>query len=73
MSIHIMTTLFCYNKRSSDAGIVISYFSEPITIGLLFDLLLQARNQSVAETTFGRMSDLIGSFMAYPKKDERGS
>ncbi|PWZ11646.1 Spastin [Zea mays] len=28
-----------------------------------------ARNQSVAETTFGRMSDLIGSFMAYPKKD----
>jgi len=53
---------------------VISYFSEPITMGLLFDLLLQARNQSVAETTFGRMSDLIGSFMAYPKKDEpRGS
>jgi len=29
-----------------------------------------ARNQSVTETTFGRMSDLIGSFMAYPKKDE---
>jgi len=43
-------------------------------MGLLFDLLLQARNQSVAETTLGRMSDLIGSFMAYPKKDEpRGS
>lgn len=53
---------------------MISYFSEPITMGLLFDLPLQARNQSVAETTFGRMSDLIGSFLAYPKKDEaRGS
>jgi hypothetical protein len=28
------------------------------------------RNQSVAETTFGKMSGLIGSFMTYPKKDE---
>jgi hypothetical protein len=39
-------------------------------MGLLFDLLLQLRNQSVAETTFGKMSGLIGSFMTYPKKDE---
>lgn len=28
------------------------------------------RNQSVAETTLGKMSGLIGSFMTYPKKDE---
>jgi hypothetical protein len=28
------------------------------------------RNQSVAETTFGKMSGLIGSFITYPKKDE---
>ncbi|XP_062232254.1 uncharacterized protein LOC133929499 [Phragmites australis] len=28
------------------------------------------RNQPKAETTFGRMSDLIGSFIAFPKKDE---
>jgi len=39
-------------------------------MGLLFDLFLQLRNQSVAETTFGEMSGLIGSFMTYPKKDE---
>jgi len=29
-----------------------------------------SRNQSVAETTFGKMSGLIGSFITYPKKDE---
>ncbi|KAJ1264285.1 hypothetical protein BS78_09G251600 [Paspalum vaginatum] len=29
-----------------------------------------ARSQSVAETTLGKMSGLIGSFMTYPKKDE---
>ncbi|KAL6620780.1 hypothetical protein ACP70R_035919 [Stipagrostis hirtigluma subsp. patula] len=28
------------------------------------------RNQSKPETTFGRMSDLIGSFIPFPKKDE---
>ncbi|TVU20123.1 hypothetical protein EJB05_36316, partial [Eragrostis curvula] len=28
------------------------------------------QNQSKAETTFGRVSDLIGSFMTFPKKDE---
>ncbi|XP_062180819.1 peroxisomal ATPase PEX6-like [Phragmites australis] len=27
-------------------------------------------NQSKAETTFGRVSDLFGSFMTFPKKDE---
>jgi len=39
-------------------------------MGLWFDLFLQLRNQSVAETTFGKMSGLIGSFITYPKKDE---
>lgn len=47
-----------------------SYLSKLVMIGLLFGLLLQVRNQSVAETTFGKMSGLIGSFMTYPKKDE---
>ncbi|KAL6848867.1 hypothetical protein ACP4OV_021450 [Aristida adscensionis] len=28
------------------------------------------RNQSKPDTTFGRMSDLIGSFISFPKKDE---
>ncbi|WVZ99744.1 hypothetical protein U9M48_045002 [Paspalum notatum var. saurae] len=31
---------------------------------------VMAHNQSVAETTFGKMSGLIGSFMTPPKKDE---
>ncbi|KAF8716450.1 hypothetical protein HU200_026330 [Digitaria exilis] len=31
---------------------------------------VMVRNQSVAETTFGKMSGLIGSFMTYPKKEE---
>jgi hypothetical protein len=39
-------------------------------MNLLFHLLLQVQNQSKAETAFGRVSDLIGSFIAFPKKDE---
>jgi hypothetical protein len=39
-------------------------------MNLLFNLLLQVQNQSKAETTFGKVSDLIGSFIALPKKDE---
>ncbi|CAL4909761.1 unnamed protein product [Urochloa decumbens] len=31
---------------------------------------VMVRNQSVAETTFEKMSGLIGSLMTYPKKDE---
>lgn len=33
-------------------------------------LFLQVQSQSKAETTFGRVSDLIGSFITFPKKDE---
>jgi hypothetical protein len=33
-------------------------------------MLMQVYNQSVSKTTFGMMSDFIGSFMMFPKKDE---
>jgi hypothetical protein len=37
---------------------------------MLFDMFLQAQSQSISETTFGRMSDLIGSFTIFPKSAE---
>lgn len=32
--------------------------------------VVQVQNQSISETTFGRVSDFIGSFAMFPKKDE---
>jgi hypothetical protein len=34
-------------------------------------MLVQVHNQSVSKTTFGMITDFIGSFMLFPKKDER--
>jgi hypothetical protein len=33
-------------------------------------MFVQVHNQSISETTFGMMSDFIGSFTMFPKKDE---
>jgi hypothetical protein len=54
----------------------IAYFRLIGFVGLLDfvlsskNILVQVHNQSISETTFGMVSDFIGSFTMFPKKDE---